>query len=153
MRVCAVGGRIQPDSERAGTPKGKLGAIFRRRRKGCWADTTTGTPYWCRGRGWGLLCPKRALCGLQHPGSFSLTDAFISVDLVSESLTHTHSLQVSLHFLKVLSRKQGLPQLSPCVPYFSYHLKVKVSQLCPTLCDPMNYIQSMEFSRPEYWSG
>ena len=25
--------------------------------------------------------------------------------------------------------------------------KVKVTQSCPTLCDPM------EFSRPEYWSG
>ena len=30
--------------------------------------------------------------------------------------------------------------------------KVKVAQLCPTLCDPVD-IQSMEFSRPEYWSG
>ena len=27
------------------------------------------------------------------------------------------------------------------------------SYLCPTLCDLMDYIQSMEFSRPEYWSG
>ena len=26
------------------------------------------------------------------------------------------------------------------------------SQLCPTLCDPST-LQSMEFSRPEYWSG
>ena len=31
-------------------------------------------------------------------------------------------------------------------------VKVKVIQLCLTLCDPMG-IQSMEFSRPEYWSG
>ena len=31
--------------------------------------------------------------------------------------------------------------------------KVKVAQSCLTLCDPMDYIQSMEFSRPEYWSG
>ena len=30
--------------------------------------------------------------------------------------------------------------------------KVKVSQLCPTLCDPMDCIV-MEFSRTEYWSG
>ena len=30
--------------------------------------------------------------------------------------------------------------------------EVKVVQSCPTLCDPMD-IQSMEFSRPEYWSG
>ena len=29
---------------------------------------------------------------------------------------------------------------------------VKVVQSCPTFCDPIN-IQSMEFSRPEYWSG
>ena len=28
--------------------------------------------------------------------------------------------------------------------------KVKVAQSCPTLCNPM---ESMEFSRPEYWSG
>jgi len=27
--------------------------------------------------------------------------------------------------------------------------KVKVAQSCPTLCNPM---ESMEFSRPEYWS-
>ena len=27
---------------------------------------------------------------------------------------------------------------------------MQVTQSCPTLCDP---IQSMEFSRPEYWSG
>ena len=30
--------------------------------------------------------------------------------------------------------------------------KVKVTHLCPNLCDPWN-IQSMEYSRPEYWSG
>ena len=29
-------------------------------------------------------------------------------------------------------------------------VKVKVAQSCRTLCDP---VQSMEFSRPEYWSG
>ena len=31
--------------------------------------------------------------------------------------------------------------------------RVKVTQLYPTLCDPMDYMQSMEFSRPDYWSG
>ena len=30
-------------------------------------------------------------------------------------------------------------------------VKVKVAQLCPTLLTPWT-IQSMEFSRPEYWS-
>ena len=34
-----------------------------------------------------------------------------------------------------------------------FGFKVKVAQWCPTLCDPMGYIQSMEFSRQEYWSG
>ena len=29
--------------------------------------------------------------------------------------------------------------------------EVKVTQLCPPLCNPMD--SSMEFSRPEYWSG
>ena len=33
--------------------------------------------------------------------------------------------------------------------YVSY---VKIAQLCPALCNPMEY-KSMEFSRPEYWSG
>ena len=32
-------------------------------------------------------------------------------------------------------------------------MEVKVAQLCLTLCDPMWTIQSMEFSRPEYWTG
>ena len=36
--------------------------------------------------------------------------------------------------------------------YIHIYYIVKVAQLCPTLCDPMT-IQSMEFFRPEYWSG
>ena len=33
-------------------------------------------------------------------------------------------------------------------------MKVKVAQLCPILCDPMNQmVWSVEFSRPEYWSA
>ena len=35
---------------------------------------------------------------------------------------------------------------------FSPKVKVKVTQLCPTLCNPQT-IQSMEFSRPENWGG
>ena len=31
-------------------------------------------------------------------------------------------------------------------------VKVKVTQSCQTLCDPMN-CTIQEFSRPEYWSG
>ena len=33
----------------------------------------------------------------------------------------------------------------------THYVKMKVAQLCPTLCDPMT-ILSMEFSRPKYWS-
>ena len=36
--------------------------------------------------------------------------------------------------------------------YTHIYYIVKVAQSCPTLCDPMT-IESMEFSRPEYWSG
>ena len=41
------------------------------------------------------------------------------------------------------------------VPEYMIHedeSEVKVVQSCPTLCEPMDYIQSMEFSGPEYWS-
>ena len=38
------------------------------------------------------------------------------------------------------------------INWFKHTLKVKVAQWCPTLCHPMT-MQSMEFSRPEYWSG
>ena len=34
----------------------------------------------------------------------------------------------------------------------AYKLKVKVTQSCLTLCDPTT-LQSMEFSKPEYWNG
>ena len=33
--------------------------------------------------------------------------------------------------------------------YDFFNFKVKVAQLCPTLCDPMNW----GFSKPEYWRG
>ena len=32
------------------------------------------------------------------------------------------------------------------------NVNVKVTQSCPTLCDPVDQ-QSVEFSRPEYWSS
>ena len=36
--------------------------------------------------------------------------------------------------------------------YLSVHIKVKVSQSCRLFVTPWT-IESMEFSRPEYWSG
>ena len=38
-----------------------------------------------------------------------------------------------------------------CIAKFSF-LQVKVAQLCPLFATPWT-IQSMEFSRPEYWNG
>ena len=40
-----------------------------------------------------------------------------------------------------------------CVYILYKYIKVKVAQSCSTLCDPMESIQSMKFSRPEYWNG
>ena len=36
--------------------------------------------------------------------------------------------------------------------HFMIRVKVKVPQLCLTLCDPMDYTVH-GFSRPEYWNG
>ena len=44
-----------------------------------------------------------------------------------------------------------LREMETCV-HTKTHSEAKVAQLCPTLCSPMDYMQSMEFSRPEYWS-
>ena len=56
----------------------------------------------------------------------------------------------------VLEVSRALRQGSSCreLPAFLFLIasEVKVTQSCPTLCDPWT-IQSMEFSRPEYWSG
>ena len=38
------------------------------------------------------------------------------------------------------------------MPSVFFSLKVKVAQLCPALCNAMDY-NAMEFSRPEYCSG
>ena len=39
------------------------------------------------------------------------------------------------------------------IQVISLESEVKVPQSCPTLGDRMGYTESMEFSRPEYWSG
>ena len=46
----------------------------------------------------------------------------------------------------------SLPLAPPGKPIPKQKVKVKVTQSRPTLCDLWT-IQSMEFSRPEYWSG
>ena len=54
--------------------------------------------------------------------------------------------------------EKGTPLHCWCVcklvqPLWRTIWKVKVAQLCPTLYNPTDYIQSMEFSMPEYWGG
>ena len=47
--------------------------------------------------------------------------------------------------------------LSPSTLTKAMKVKVFITELCPTLCDPMDYSHqaplSMEFPRQEYWSG
>ena len=52
----------------------------------------------------------------------------------------TAACQVSWSLLKFMSTEQVM------------NSEVKLAQSCPTLCNPWT-VQSMEFSRPEYWSG
>ena len=69
----------------------------------------------------------------------------------------------SYHIFPQLSALKGKPSIKKFRFYYffrsflyegSSRLQVKVAQLCPTLCNPMDiHIQSMELSRPEYWSG
>ena len=42
---------------------------------------------------------------------------------------------------------------SKCYNSMVSEVKGKVAQSCLTLCDPMDYIQSVKLSRPEDWSG
>ena len=42
--------------------------------------------------------------------------------------------------------------VSVSADFLQVKVKVKFAQLCLTFCGPMT-VQSMEFSRPEYWSG
>ena len=56
-----------------------------------------------------------------------------------------------VQLLKPVHLRACVPQQEK-PPQEEAHSEVKVAQLCSTLCDPWT-IQSMEFCRPEYWSG
>ena len=70
---------------------------------------------------------------------------------------HSHPSPPSRAVVTSPYRTSGLPgsfkyaQVLPSKARISSRYKVKVAQLYPTLCSPMD--SSMEFSRPEYWSG
>ena len=86
------------------------------------------------------LKPASLLCPWNSPGSYT----GVGCHSLLQGIFLTQGLNLGpLHCRQIL-----------------YHLshqehpnsKVKVAQWCPTLCDQWT-IQSMEFSRPEYWSG
>ena len=86
------------------------------------------------------LKPASLLCPWNSPGSYTgvgchslLQGIFLTQGL---NLGPLHCRQILYHL-----SHQGHP-----------NAKVKVAQWCPTLCDQWT-IQSIEFSRPEYWSG
>ena len=73
----------------------------------------------------------------------------------SENLQLGLSFSCSVRQLKKMYQVAGLPHF---IHIYSVMFKALVAQLCPTLCDPMDCTDqqaplSMEFSRPEYWSG
>ena len=52
------------------------------------------------------------------------------------------------------TKPPGKPRRARSTEKAVVHMKVKAAQSCPSLCDAMDYaIQTMEFSRPEYWCG
>ena len=68
-----------------------------------------------------------------------------------------------LHLRALLNHKKGLSEAGWSQPFLELlplpgiglgiaKVKAKVAQSCPTLCEQWT-LWSMEFSRPEYWSG
>ena len=81
---------------------------------------------------------------LQHrKDAHKFLDIYGNVKNVCPSPTshHFHANCLSLYLLMYAVKECQVLQV-----------KVKVAQLCLTLCDPWT-IQSMEFFRPKYWSG
>ena len=70
-----------------------------------------------------------------------LIDEFSSFTLMKWRNRFNYFHLISCHWLSL-----------PFYPFLGFCCSV--TKLCPTLCDPTDWIpQSMEFSRPEYWSG
>ena len=63
------------------------------------------------------------------------------------------SMAKPIQYCKVYSSSITFFLASKIYSCFSHLVKVRDTQLCPTFCNPKDYIHFMEFSRPEYWSG
>ena len=59
----------------------------------------------------------------------------------------------SLHRISLMCCWILFPRLSSIFSSSSLKMQVKFTHSCPTLWDPMETIQPMEFSRQGYWSG
>ena len=68
------------------------------------------------------------------------------------NFTFTFNISGSRTWLYWKSKKYWRTRVKNLLIYFYLHIKVKVTQSCPTLCDPMDYTVH-GFSSPEYWSG
>ena len=62
-----------------------------------------------------------------------------------------HNCLLKDPYLQMQSHSEVLGVRTPACDFVSRDVKVKVTRSCLTLCDPRT-IQSMECSRPEYWS-
>ena len=101
----------------------------------------------------------RLPCPLPAPGACSNSCPY---QLLEPAQTHVHRVGDAIQ-LSSQKRKKEIVFYYVCCS-FQYQTvnnnnngwkwkKVKVTQSCLTLCDPMDYTQSIECSRPENWSG
>ena len=110
-----------------------------------WGGGDEHTPWW--GQGLGYQAPIRG--STLAPAEWTTRQR---VDRV-----HLHPSPPSRAAVTTPYGTSGLPgsfkhaQVLPSEARISSRCKVKVAQLYPTLCSPMD--SSMGFSRPEYWSG
>ena len=101
--------------------------------------------------GWTSQCSGFSSCGawtLEHVGFSSCSSRALEHRLHCPEASRIF-LDQGLNPCRLHWQMDSLPLSHQGSPIFSFLVKVKVAQSCPTLCDPMD---SMEFSRPEYWS-
>ena len=102
--------------------------------------------------GWTSQCSGFSSCGawtLEHVGFSSCSSRALEHRLHCPEASRIF-LDQGLNPCRLHWQMDSLPLSHQGSPIFSFLVKVKVAQSCPTLCDPMD---SMEFSRPEYWRG
>ena len=83
---------------------------------------------------WGL---ETGLTAEGHKGTFKMMEVFYVMNVLA-----VHDVNIGQNSLNCALNMDELQT----------DYKQMMHKLCPTLCSPMT-IQSMEFSRPEYWSG